>query len=56
MELEQKELKNYFDEFFLKNLFKFYTKTTISKEIAEIELNCLLDNKEYKELTRILYG
>lgn len=56
MELEQKDFKNYFDEFFLKKLFEFYSKTTISKEIAEIELNCLLDNKEYKELLRILYG
>lgn len=56
MELEQKELKNYFDEIFLKKILKFYTKTTISKEAVEIELSCLLTDKEYKELLRILYG
>ena len=45
-----------FSEEELKEKLKFYTITTISKDIVEIELECLIDDKEYKNLIRILYG
>ena len=56
MELEEKELLDYFSENNLKDLLKFYNKNTINKEVVEIELGCLLSDKEYKQLLRILYG
>lgn len=40
----------------LKERLKFYTESTISKDNAEVELECLLTNKEYNLLIRILYG
>lgn len=49
-------LNNLFSEEFLKEKLKFYSKTTISKSIAEVELETLLEDKEYKYLIRTLYG
>lgn len=40
----------------LKEKLKFYTQSTITSTIAEIELEHLITPKEYKQLIRMLYG
>lgn len=40
----------------VKNLLKFYTKSTITKRICETELEVLLSDKEYRDLLKRLYG
>lgn len=40
----------------LKEKLKFYSKSTISKESVEIQLEHLISDREYKQLIRTLYG
>lgn len=56
MELNETPVFERYSHEDLKDKLKFYTRSTISKYSVEINLECIITDKEYKKLLEILYG